>query len=229
MNQSNDRWGFEIMTNLIHVLLVDDHSIVREGLKKLLKMDPRFVVAGEVCRGYHAVEACMNTTIDVVLLDMRLAHETGDQICRKLKALPNPPRVLILTSYGDDNLVVDALSAGADGYLLKDVDGADLIAGIHSVAQGKAVLDPNVTRVVIDRARKPHTSFCSNPLEQLPARELLLVRHIAEGLTNHEIACRMNITEGTVRNYLTGVFLKLGVKRRAQAAAIYQLHSAQKT
>lgn len=189
------------------------------GLRALLNTDPTLEVVGEGRDVATGVQTCLRLRPDVALLDIRLPDGTGFDVCRQiLKNLPDV-RVLILTSVADDTLVDEAIRAGAHGYLLKEIDSRGLVSAIHDVAAGKSILDPAVTARVMQIVRSGGAT--ANTLAALSPQEKRVLALIAEGLTNKEVAARLNLSDKTVKNYLSTVFEKLHVSRRAEAAVIY--------
>lgn len=204
----------------LRLVIVDDSEVVRMGLKTLLETEASFSLVGEAGSVATAVETALRTKPDLVLLDIRLPDGTGFDACRRiLEKLPET-RVLILTSVAEETMVDDAIRAGANGYLLKEVNGRALIQAIHDVAAGKSILDPAITERVLAliRSNAPGTR---NTLESLSPQERRVLALIAEGRTNKEVASEMGLAEKTVKNYLSTVFEKLHVSRRSQAAALY--------
>jgi two-component system response regulator DevR len=203
----------------IRLLLVDDSEVVRLGLRSLLGApDTGIEIVAEAGGVAAGVEACARTRPDVALLDVRLPDGSGVDACRQiLQRLPDT-RVLILTSVADDALVDDAIRAGAHGYLLKEIDGRGLLQAIRDVHAGKSILDPAVTARVLRLLR---TGSVKSALDALAPQEKRVLALIAEGCTNKEVAARLNLSEKTVKNYLSTVFEKLHVSRRAEAAVIY--------
>jgi len=203
----------------IHVVLVDDSEVVRVGLRALLGADPAFEITGEAGDVAGGVETCARMKPDVVLLDIRLPDGTGFDACRQILLRSPTTRVLILTSVVDDTLVDDAIRAGAHGYLLKEIDGRGLMQAIHDVAAGKSILDPAVTARVMQFMKSGGAA--GGALASLSPQEKRVLALIAEGCTNKEVGARLGLSEKTVKNYLSTVFDKLHVARRAEAAAIY--------
>jgi two-component system response regulator DevR len=203
----------------IRLVLVDDSEVVRVGLRALLGTDAALEIAAEAGSVATAVEACVRARPDVVLLDIRLPDGTGLDACRQiLRRLPGT-RVLVLTSMADDALVDDAIRAGAHGYLLKEIDGRGLVQAIRDVAAGKSILDPAVTARVLQRVKSG--SGAPDLLAALSPQEKRVLALIAEGCTNKEVAAQLGLSEKTVKNYLSTVFEKLHVSRRAEAAVIF--------
>jgi two-component system response regulator DevR len=203
----------------IRLVLVDDSEVVRLGLRALLGAERSLEIVGEGSSVATGVAACVKHKPDVALLDLRLPDGTGFDACRQiLRRLPET-RVLMLTSVADDTLVDEAIRAGAHGYLLKEVNSRALIQAITDVAAGKSILDPAVTARVMQfmKAGGPTRDV----LASLSPQESRVLALIAQGKTNKEAGNEMNLTEKTVKNYLSNIFEKLHVSRRAQAAAIY--------
>jgi len=204
----------------IRLLLVDDSEVVRIGLRTLLSGAPTITVVGEAGDVAGAVDAARRHQPDVVLLDIRLPDGTGFDACRKIIAQRPDTRVLVLTSVADEQMVDDAIRAGAHGYLLKEVNGSALIQGIQDVAAGRSILDPAITARVMALVRS-NVPATRDVLDSLSPQERRVLALIAEGRTNKEVAMEMNLAEKTVKNYLSTVFEKLHVTRRSQAAALY--------
>jgi len=204
----------------INLLLVDDSEVVRMGLRALLGTEPTIKIVGEATNVASAVEHCARLQPDVVLLDIRLPDGTGIDACRQILKRSENSRVLILTSVVDDTIVDEAIRAGAHGYLLKEVDGRGLVSAIRDVAAGKSILDPAITARVMQIMKSGSTGG-RDPLALLSPQEKRVLALIAEGCTNKEVGVRLNLSEKTVKNYLSTVFEKLHVSRRAEAAVIY--------
>lgn len=204
----------------IRLLLVDDSEVVRIGLRTLLAGAPAIEIVGEAGDVAGGVEAVRKYEPDVVLLDIRLPDGTGFDACKKIVALRPETRVLVLTSVADEQMVDDAIRAGAHGYLLKEVNGRALIQGIEDVAAGRSILDPAITARVMALVRS-NVPATRDVLDGLSPQERRVLALIAEGRTNKEVAMEMNLAEKTVKNYLSTVFEKLHVTRRSQAAALY--------
>lgn len=204
----------------ITLLLVDDSEVVRMGLRALLGTEPTIKIVGEAINVASAVEHSARLQPDVVLLDIRLPDGTGIDACRQILKRSENSRVLILTSVVDDTIVDEAIRAGAHGYLLKEVDGRGLVSAIRDVAAGKSILDPAITARVMQIMKSGSTGG-RDPLALLSPQEKRVLALIAEGCTNKEVGVRLNLSEKTVKNYLSTVFEKLHVSRRAEAAVIY--------
>ncbi len=204
----------------LKILIVDDSELVRTGLRTLLGADPSLLVAGEAGSVAEAVAQAGRMKPEMVLLDIRLPDGTGFDACRQILAARPDTRVLILTSVAEETMVDDAIRAGANGYLLKEVNGRALIQAIHDVAAGKSILDPAITERILSLIRS-NTPGTRHTLQSLSPQEQRVLALIAEGRTNKEVASEMGLAEKTVKNYLSTVFEKLHVTRRAHAAALY--------
>ena len=210
----------------VRIVIVDDSEVVRMGLRALLGGESAIQVVGEAPNVAAGIDASLRTRPDVVLLDIRLPDGSGFDACRAIvKRLPDT-RVLILTSVADDSLVEEAIRAGAHGYLLKEVNARGLIQAIIDVAAGKSILDPAIAARVM-RMLKTGTPAQHDELATLSVQERRVLALIAEGRTNKEVGAELGLAEKTVRNYLSNVFEKLHVTRRAQAAAYYVRFSGQ--
>jgi two-component system response regulator DevR len=203
----------------IRVLLVDDSEMVRTGLRTLLGTEPTIEVVGEAASVTTGVAAAEQLRPDVVLLDIRLPDGTGVEGCRQILKRTPDTRVLMVTSVVDENVVDEAIRAGAHGYLLKEIDGRGLVNAIRDVAAGKSILDPAITARVIQLVKTVAPG--RDPLADLSTQERRILALIADGCTNKEVAAKMEISEKTVKNYLSTIFDKLHVTRRAEAAVIY--------
>ena len=210
--------GDERKDALIRVFLLDDHEIVRRGLRTLLDAEDDIEVVGEAGKVAGAADAILALAPDVAILDGRLPDGTGIEVCREIRASNPQIKGLILTSYDDDDAMFTAILAGAAGYVLKQIDGTSLLSGIRAVVRGHSLIDPSVAVRVMERMRAGH----SGPVElaRLTDQERKILGFIAEGLTNREIGERLFLAEKTVKNHVTSVLAKLGVERRTQAAVI---------
>ncbi len=203
----------------LSLLIVDDHEVVRQGLVALLGRRPEFHVVAEAGTAADAVAAARRFQPDLVIMDVRLPDGSGIEACREIRAeLPNT-RVVILTSYPDEDAVLSAIVAGASGYLLKQVRARDLVAALEAVGRGESLLDPAVTGRVLERVRRIATSDQPDELAQLTAQEQKILLLVAEGKTNKEIAGEVFLSDKTVKNYVSSILAKLNLERRAQAAA----------
>jgi DNA-binding NarL/FixJ family response regulator len=205
----------------IRVFLLDDHDVVRRGLRDLLEDEPDIRVAGEASTAEEAVARGPALRPDVAVLDVRLPDGDGIAVCRELRSrMPDLP-CLMLTSFDDDEALLDAILAGAAGYVLKQIKDSDLVAAVRTVASGQSMLDPATTSRLLDNLRgEPEESGEEGPLSGLAPREREILGLIGEGLTNREIGERLYLSEKTVKNNISRLLGKLGVERRIQAAVI---------
>ncbi|GAB2974801.1 response regulator [Saccharothrix stipae] len=197
---------------MISLLIVDDHPVVRDGLRGMFGADPRFEVVGEAGDGAEAVSVAERLRPDVILMDLRMPGTDGVAAIKELAKRGVPSRVLVLTTYDTDSHVLPAIEAGATGYLLKEAPRAELVRAVEAAARGQAVLSPTVATRLLGQVRKPAPA----PLSQ---RELEVLELIAQGSTNREAARRLYISETTVKTHLLHVYAKLGVNDRAAAVA----------
>ena len=209
------------MTEQIRILLVDDQRLMREGLRILLELEPDLEIAGEATNGQEALDAYAEIEPDVVLMDVRMPGMDGVEATWRLRERWPSALVIILTTFDDDEYVFEGLRAGARGYLLKDVSGHDLADAVRTVAAGGALIEPSVARRVVAEfarmappARQPDNGLA----EPLSEREREILRLMAQGLTNREIADRLSLAQGTVKNYVTTILQKLGSRDRTGAA-----------
>jgi DNA-binding NarL/FixJ family response regulator len=211
-----------LKTRTIRLLLVDDHEVVRVGLRTLLSEHPEITIVGEAETMADSVRQALRWKPDVVLMDVRLPDGSGVAACRDILASCPATRVLFLTSYVDDDSVLAAVVAGAQGYLLKEIDSSALVGAIEAVAEGQSILDPIVTHRALTWIKglgsNSHTPPDAEPLSPQEERVLALV---AEGQTNKEIATSLRLSDKTVKNYLANIFQKLHLTRRTQAAAFF--------
>ncbi|CAM4205182.1 response regulator transcription factor [Kibdelosporangium persicum] len=200
----------------IRVFLLDDHEVVRKGVAALLGTNPDISVVGEASTVAEALAAVPALNPDVAVLDVRLPDGDGVQVCRDLRAEMPDLRCLMLTSYSDDEALFESVMAGAAGYVLKEVRGGDLVRAIRTVAQGGTLLDATATTQVLTRLRRGPT----DKLADLTEQERKVLELIGEGLTNRQIAERLFLAEKTVKNYVSNLLAKLGMRRRTQAAVL---------
>lgn len=208
----------------LRILIVDDHEVVRLGLRALLDRHPDFSVVDEAGTAREAIQKALLHRPDVVVMDIRLPGRSGIDACREIVAQLPETRVIMLTSYAEDELLFDAIAAGACGYVLKQIGSDDLIRAIEAVGRGEALLDPSVTRRVLERVREAARKDETAPFAELTEQELRVLALVAEGKTNREIARALYLGEGTVRNYVSSILSKLGVTNRAEAAAFAVRH-----
>jgi two-component system, NarL family, response regulator DevR len=203
----------------IRVVIVDDHEIVRTGLRMVIEMESDLVIAGEAGSGEEFLRRVGLLRPDVVLMDVLMGDLSGIETCRLAKAEEPDLRVLMLTSHGDEQAVVAAVLAGASGYLLKNVSRAELLRAIRTVAAGGALLDPGVTGAVTRKLVELNRQTRQAESDLLSEREREVLQLVAQGLTNKEIAARLSITEKTARNHISHILEKLNLSRRTEAAA----------
>jgi two-component system response regulator DevR len=205
----------------VRLLLVDDHEIVRVGLRTVLSQQGSVLVVGESGTVAGAVQKTEQLKPDVVLMDVRLPDGSGVDACRDILASFPTTRVIVLTSYADDDSVLAAVLAGAHGYVLKAIDSASLIRAVRAVYEGRSILDPAVTDRALRWLRGLAAGTDMPGVEKLSAQEERVLALIAEGKTNKEIATTLALSDKTVKNYLSNIFQKLHITRRAQAAAVF--------
>jgi DNA-binding NarL/FixJ family response regulator len=201
----------------IKVFLLDDHEIVRRGVHDLLEAEPDIVVIGEAATAESALARIPALKPDVAVLDVRLPDGNGVTVCREIRSKMPEVACLMLTSFGDDEALFDAIMAGAAGYVLKQIRGTDLVGAVRTIASGRSLLDPEAASRVMQRMRDQAQR--SDPLSGLTEQERRILELIGEGLTNRQIGERLFLAEKTVKNYVSALFAKLGMERRAQAAA----------
>lgn len=208
----------------IRLFLLDDHELVRRGLKDLLEQEVDIEVVGESSLAKDAAARIPAIKPDVAVLDGRLPDGSGIEVCREIRSSNPDIAVIILTSYDDDDALFAAIMAGAAGYVLKQVRGTDLVDAVRRVASGQSLLDPAVTQRVLNRIREGRND--EDPLSALTKQERRILTLIGEGLTNRQIAAEMFLAEKTVKNYVTQLLAKLGLERRTQAAVLVTRHDA---
>jgi len=208
----------------LRLLIVDDHEVVRQGLSALLDRRDGFQVVAEAGTVAEAIDQAKRHEPDIVIMDVRLPDGSGIEACREIRAeLPNT-RVVMLTSYPDEEAVLSAIVAGASGYLLKQIRARDLASAIEAVGRGESLLDPAVTEKVLERVRRIATGGYSDELAGLTSQEQKILLLVAEGKTNKEIAAEIFLSDKTVKNYVSSILSKLNLERRAQAAAFVAKH-----
>jgi DNA-binding NarL/FixJ family response regulator len=200
------------------LLLVDDHAVVRMGLRALFDGVGHFSVVGEASTAAGAVEVARRRAPDVILMDVRLGDGSGIEACRDIRSERPETRVVMLTSYDDEEAVLASVTAGAAGYVLKASDPARLVEAVEVVARGGSLLDPLVTHALLDRLRRQPTPP-NDPLRELSEQERNILPLVAEGKTNREIAAKLCLSEHTIKSYVSNILKKLGLGRRAEAAA----------
>jgi len=208
----------------LRILVVDDHEVVRQGLVALLGRREEFQVVAEAGSVAEALAAARRFIPDLVVMDVRLPDGSGIEACRDIRSEYPATRVVMLTSYPDEEAVLSAIIAGASGYLLKQVRGRDLVAALESVGRGDSLLDPAVTERVLERVRRVAAGGERDELSDLTAQERRILLLVAEGKTNKEIAAEVFLSDKTVKNYVSSILAKLNLQRRAQAAAFVARH-----
>jgi len=208
----------------LRLVVVDDHEVVRQGLVALLGRREAFQVVGEAGTAEEALAVVRRFRPDLVVMDVRLPDGSGIEACREIRAEMPEVRVIILTSYPDEEAVLSAIIAGASGYLLKQIRGRDLVNALEAVGRGESLLDPAVTEKVLERVRRIATGTYTDELAALTAQEQRILALVAEGKTNKEIASEVFLSDKTVKNYVSSILSKLNLERRAQAAAFVAKH-----
>ena len=208
----------------LRLLVVDDHEVVREGLVALLARRDQFQVVAQAGSAAEALNEARRHQPDLVVMDVRLPDGSGIEACRDIRAELPATRVVMLTSYPDEDAVLSAILAGASGYLLKQIRGRDLVAALEAVGRGDSLLDPAVTERVLDRVRRAATGGEQDELGRLTSQERKILLLVAEGKTNKEIAAEVFLSDKTVKNYVSSILSKLELQRRGQAAAFVAKH-----
>jgi len=214
-----------VSTMPLRVMIVDDHEVVRNGVKALLEEAGGMSVAGEASTVKEAIERAEWARPDVVVMDVRLADGSGIEATREIRARLPKTQVLMLTTFADDEALFASIMAGAAGYVLKQIKGGDLIRAIRSVGAGENLLDPAVTKGLLDRLRKGKHLLKDERLARLSGQEERILGFIAEGKTNRQIGDQLRLAEKTVKNYVSSILSKLEVARRAEAAAYLTRHT----
>jgi DNA-binding NarL/FixJ family response regulator len=209
----------------LRVLLVDDHEVVRSGVRALLQAADDIVVSGEAGSVREAIDEADRTRPDVVVMDVRLIDGSGIEATREIRAKHPKAKVVMLTSFADDEALFASIMAGASGYVLKQVKGGELVRAIRTVGRGESLLDPAVTNAVLDRLRKGKHLLKDEKLARLSPQEERILSAVANGKTNREIGDELHLAEKTVKNYVSSILSKLEVARRAEAAAYLARHT----
>jgi two-component system response regulator DevR len=208
----------------LRILLVDDHEVVRLGLATLLEDIPGVIVVGEAGSAREAMIACERLDPDLVILDIRLPDQTGVDVCRRITERWPHIRVIMLTSYTDEDLIAEAVLAGASGYVLKQVGNEELLRAIEAVRRGEALLDPQVTQRVLQRMRQTERLLDASAFRDLSKRELEVLHLVSQGKSNREIAEVLSVSEKTVRNHVSSLLNKLGLNNRIELATYAVKH-----
>jgi DNA-binding NarL/FixJ family response regulator len=208
----------------LRLLVVDDHEVVRQGLVSLLDRPAGFEVVAQAGSVAEAIALAARHEPDLVIMDVRLPDGSGIEACREIRAARPDTRVVMLTSYPDEEAVLSAIIAGASGYLLKQIRGRDLLTALEAVARGESLLDSAVTEKVLERVRRVASGEANDELGELTAQERKILLLVAEGKTNKEIAGEIFLSDKTVKNYVSSILGKLNLERRAQAAAFVAKH-----
>jgi len=207
------------MSKVIQILIADDHSVVRAGLRALLERQGNFRVIAEASTGEEAIAKAQEFKPDVAVLDIRMPGLSGIEACRQIVETVEGCRVIMLTSYAEDELLFAAIQAGASGYVLKRIGDNELIHAVERVSRGEGMLDPAMTATVFAEMRKATEAQHAAAFSDLTPQELSVLALVAEGLTNRQIAVKLYLGEGTVRNYVSSILAKIGLSNRAEAAA----------
>jgi two-component system response regulator DevR len=210
---------------MVRILIADDHAVVRAGLKTLLETRDGFRVVAEAGTGEEAVSKAQEYHPDVAVLDIRMPGLSGIDACRKIVQTVEGCRVVMLTSYAEDELLLAAIDAGASGYVLKRIGSDELLHAVERVSQGEGTLDPTMTQTVFEKVREANRAEDASAFSDLTQQELAVLALVAQGLTNRQIAMRLFLGEGTVRNYVSSVLAKISVSNRAEAAIYAVKHN----
>ncbi len=209
---------------MLKILLVDDHEVVRLGLKSLLSNYPKFEVVAEAGNAEQAIRLAAEYKPDVIVMDIRLPGKSGIEATREITSAQPDTKVIMLTTFADDDLLFDAISAGASGYVLKQIDSGELINALERIGRGESLLDPAVTQQVFKRMRETQRKAETEAFSPLTDQELRILGLVAQGKRNKEIASEVFLSEKTVRNYVSSILSKLSLATRAEAAAYAVKH-----
>jgi two-component system, NarL family, response regulator DevR len=213
------------MSKIVRILIADDHAVVRAGLRALLERQGHFRVVAEASTGEEAVAKAQEHHPDVAVLDIRMPGLSGIEACRRIVEGVEGCRVIMLTSYAEDELLFAAVQAGASGYILKRIGDNELVQAVERVSRGEGMLDPAMTSAVFAEMRKANQAQQAAAFSDLTTQEMAVLALVAEGLTNRQIAVKLYLGEGTVRNYVSSILAKIGVSNRAEAAAYAVKHN----
>ena len=211
----------------LRIILVDDHEVVRLGLKSLLSRNPQFEIIDEAATASEAVEKTFRLKPDIVVMDIRLPGKSGIEACREITSTQPQTKVIMLTSYAEDDLLFDAIAAGASGYVLKQIGSGELVRALETVGRGESLIDSSLTQKVFAKVREATRRAEGDAFADLSEQEMKILVLIAEGQTNREIATHVFLSEKTVRNYVSSILSKLHLSTRAQAAAFAVQHRIQ--
>ncbi len=214
-------------SNPLKILLVDDHEVVRLGLKSLLARNPQFQVVAEASNATEALERVARYRPDVVVMDIRLPGKNGIETTREIKQQFPDTQVIMLTSYAEDDLLFDAIAAGASGYVLKQIGSGDLVRALETIGRGESLVDPVLMQKVFQRVREATRKAEDEAFAELSEHELKILSLVAKGKTNKEIADAVFLSEKTVRNYVSSILSKLHLSTRSEAAAYAVEHHIQ--
>ena len=205
---------------MIRLLIIDDHEMVREGLKAMLVSEPDFAIVGDAANAEQALELIERSRPDVILLDIRLPGVSGIEVCRTVTERYPETAVIILTTFSDENLVAQCIQAGARGFIVKDIERFDLKRSIRAVARGEAAIDTKAAVAVLAQLRRaPQVNLDPSP-EPLSSQQLVILRLVAQGLSSREIATQLSLSENTVKGYVQEILHRLGVKNRTEAVMV---------
>lgn len=210
---------------MVRILIADDHAVVRAGLRALLEQQEGFHVVAEASTGEEAVAKSQEHRPDVAVLDIRMPGLSGIEACRRIVKSVENCRVVMLTSYAEEELLLAAIDAGASGYVLKRIGSDELLRAVERVSQGEGTLDPTMTETVFQRVREANKAEDISAFSGLTQQELAVLALLSEGLTNRQIAVKLFLGEGTVRNYVSSVLSKINVSNRAEAAIYAVKHN----
>jgi two-component system, NarL family, response regulator DevR len=213
------------MAASVRILIADDHSVVRAGLRALLEHHKQFSVVAEASTGEEAILKAQESRPDVAVLDIRMPGLSGIEACRQIVSTVEGCRVIVLTTYAEDELLFAAIRAGASGYVLKRIGDNDLVQAVERVSRGEDILDPAMTATVFAEMRKADQNQRSAAFNELTGQEMAVLALVAHGLSNRQIAVKLYLGEGTVRNYVSSILSKLEVSNRAEAAAYAVKHN----
>jgi two-component system response regulator DevR len=209
---------------MIHLLIIDDHEMVREGLKAMLATEPDFSIVGDAANAEQALDIIEHLHPDVALLDVRLPGVSGVEVCRTVTEHYPETAVIILTTFTDENLIASCIQAGARGFIVKDIERFDLKRSIRAVARGEAALDPKAAVAVLAQLRRAAPIADEVAPEPLSAQQLVILRLVAQGLSSREIATQLYLSENTVKGYVQEILHRLGVKNRTEAVMVAVKH-----